>query len=106
MFWYIFFGFLGLVAVGAVWAFVFMQKVRRDGLDAEAVVARIEVSESLDSDGTRSVTKRCIVRYTNQNGTLVEAALANPKKGLAEGGRVRIKYLPGRENYPVLTEIL
>ena len=52
------------------------------------------------------MTKRCIVRYTNQNGTLVEAALANPKKGLAEGGRVRIKYLPGRENYPVLTEIL
>ena len=29
MFWYIFFGFLALVAVGAVWAFVFMRKVRR-----------------------------------------------------------------------------
>ena len=106
MFKYIFIGFFVLIAIGALWAYVVTNKVKKHGIETEAVVSRIEVQESLDSDNCVSRTEKCYVSYVNQNGETVEAVLSNPKKGLKQGSRLKIKYLPEKQEYPVLIEIL
>ena len=106
MFKYIFIGFFVLIAIGALWAYVVTNKVKKHGIETEAVVSRIEVQESLDSDNCVSRTEKCHVSYVNQNGKSVEAVLSNPKKGLKQGSRLIIKYLPEKQDYPVLIEIL
>ena len=106
MFKYIFIGFFVLIAIGALWAYVVTNKVKKHGIETEAVVSRIEVQESLDSDNCVSRTEKCYVSYVNQNGETVEAVLSNPKKGLKQGSKLKIKYLPEKQEYPVLIEIL
>ena len=106
MFKYIFIGFFVLIAIGAVWAYVVSNKVKKHGIETEAVVSRIDVQESLDSDNCVSRTETCYVSYVNQNGETVEAVLSNPKKGLKQGSRLKIKYLLEKQEYPVLIEIL
>lgn len=95
-----------LIGIGAIWAFLFSRRVKKDGIDAQATVSRIEVSESLDADGTVSRTETVWITYRNLNGETVEAMLSNPKKGLQESSRILIRYLPERQDYPVLVKVL
>lgn len=99
---------LAAFAAGAIWAFLFSKKVKKEGVETEAVVSRIEehewVGDAVDPD---RITVCYYITYTNQEGQAVEALLSNPK-GLSFdiGSRMKIKYLPDRQEYPVLTEIL
>ena len=98
----------GLVAAaiigGIVYSVMKTNKIKRDGIEADAYVARVDVEESTDSDGMTSTTEKVFVRYTGQDGKTVEARLANPREGLVMGDRIKIKYLPEKQKYVVMVD--
>ncbi len=98
--------FFALIACGGIWAYFFTKKVKREGIETDAAVCRIDKHEHTDSEGHTSWSEELVINYVNQEGELVEATLSNPKKGLRLGSRIRIRYLPDRQEYPVMTEIL
>ena len=81
-----------------------MKKVKQEGIEADAFVSRVDEDEYTDSDGMTTTTKKYIVRYTTQDGKVVEARLANPRKGLVMGDRVKIKYLAENPKYAVMRD--
>ena len=98
--------FAAVIVLGGVWAFFTTRRVKRDGIDAEAVVSCIKESVIENSDGTDDIRRTTYVQYRTLEGKTVEAVLSNPKSDLTEGTRVLIKYLPNKTEYPVLIEIL
>ena len=92
------------IVAGGIWAFIFSQKIKREGIETEAVVSRIKKNVWTEETGPDTVTLEYYVSYTNQEGQTVEAVLSHvPKKRyLEEGSRVKIKYLPSRQDYVVL----
>ncbi len=100
---------LVLFAIGGIWAFVVTKKVKEEGIEADAVVSRVELHEwsSLDHEfGHDSVTEEYYITYRNLEGQNVEAMLTNPGDYKFQvGDRMKIKYLPDRQEYPVLVEI-
>ena len=70
-------------------------KTKRDGIETDAFVTRVEEHNSYDSDGA-STTYYYYVRYQNQEGNTVEGLITNPKskKGVVVGSRIRILYRP------------
>ena len=74
------------------------------------MVSRIELQEWNGWSGdvwSESVTKNYYITYTNLKGQPVEALLSNPgKQTFKEGDRIRIRYLPDRQEYPVLVKVL
>ncbi len=98
---------LGLFVLGGLWAFIVSRKVRRDGLETTAVVSRVEEYERADLDAPNTVSKNYYISYTNQAGEQVEALLGDQRvDGLPIGSELKIKYLPDRQEYPVLIDIL
>ena len=89
-----------------VYAFRYIRKVKKNGLDAEAVVTRYETEETTDSDGFSETRTTYFVEYRTAEGETVEGTLANPKRGLAVGRRMKIKYLPEQKKHPVFIEYL
>ena len=78
MFEIIFLVVLAAFAIGGIWAYVVSKKVKEEGIETDAVVSRIE---------------------------LHEAMLSNPgDHKFEEGDRLRIKYLPDKQEYPVMVE--
>ena len=96
---------LAIVGGGFLYAFFWILRVKRNGIEAEGYISRIEEDDHIDGDGMSSVDYTYFVQYRTQEGRQVEAPLANPKSRLTVGTRVKIKYIPGRENFPVLTEM-
>ena len=102
---WILFGLVAAVIIGGiVYSIMRTNKMKRDGVEADAFVARIDVEESTDSDGMTSTTEKYIVRYTGQDGKVVEARLVNPKKGLVMGDRIKVKYLPEKPKYVAMVD--
>ena len=98
---------LSLFALGGLWAFFMSRKVRREGIETTAVISRIEEYERPDLDAPNTVSTNYYISYTHQTGDQVEALLGDQKvDGLPVGSKVRIKYHPDRQEYPVLIEIL
>ena len=108
MFEIIFTMLLAAFAIGGVWALVVSKKVKEDGIETDAVVSRIELQEWNGWSGgvwAENLTEVYYITYTNQKGQSVEAMLSNPgKHTFKEGDRIRIKYLPDRQEYPVLLD--
>lgn len=102
--WLIFAVFAAVIIGGIVYSLIHMNKVKKEGIEADAFVSRIDVEESTDSDGMTSTTEKYYVRYTGQDGKLVEARLANPKKGLVMGDRIKVKYLAEKPKYAVMVD--
>ena len=75
------------------------------GTEADAVVCSIE-EEVRSAGGEQYTWHYYYVRFTKEDGLETEARLLNPKKRLVTGSRVRIRYLPARDNVAVLTEII
>ena len=59
---------LAAFAIGGIWAYAVSKKVKKEGIETDAVVSRVELHEW--------------------------------------GDRMKIKYLPDRQDYPVLVKIL
>ena len=98
---------LAAFALGGIWAFVVSNKVKKEGIETDAVVSRVKLhvwSGGIGEAATRdSVTEEYDITYTNQQGQTVESTLTNPgNHTFKEGDRIRIKYLPERQDYPVL----
>ena len=101
---------LAAFAIGGIWANVVSKKVKEEGIETDAVVSRIELHEwsgGAEGPWTPSVTEDYYITYTNQEGKTVEALLSNPgDHKFKEGDRLRIKYLPDKQEYPVMVETL
>ena len=97
---------IALIAGSFIYAMIYIARVKRYGTEAEAYVSRLEEHESIDADGACSTYYDVYVIYRTQEGRQVEGTLSNPKNRLKEGDRLLIRYLPGKENIPVLTRIL
>ena len=98
---------LAAFAIGGIWAFVVSKKVKKQGVEADAVISRIEPHEWNGGTGDiwahDSVTEDYYITYTNQEGQNVEAMLSNPgDHAFKIGDKIKIKYLPKRQDYPVL----
>ena len=85
-----------LIAIGRI------IMIKRKGIEADAVVIGFEDHDTTDGEGMPMTYTDVLVRYRTQEGRIVEAALANAKNSLCLGERVMIKYIPGREDNPVL----
>ena len=103
MFETIFMIILAAFAAGGIWAFVVSKKVKNEGIETDAVVSRVELHEWGDLETRNSITEEYYITYRNQEGQAVEALLTNPgNHTFKEGDRIKIKYLPDRQDYPVM----
>ena len=80
-------------------------KTRRDGIETEALVSRVEEEDRISS-GTPYRIRNCYAIFRTEDGLENEVRLLNPKKSLAKGSIIRIRCLPGRVSYAVLTGIV
>ena len=89
---------LVVVAAAAIYIFYKIWYTKRNGIETEAIITRIEEESGVDA----SVTYHYFVQYT-MNGQKVEARLSNPGfgKGLEVGARITIKYLEEKPNAAV-----
>ncbi|MBQ9511167.1 MAG: DUF3592 domain-containing protein [Clostridia bacterium] len=103
---YIFGGIVVLaIIVGIIYSILNKNKIRKNGIEADAVVCRIEESTSYDEEtGTSSTTYRYFVKYTTKTGETVEARLADPPRTAVEGTQLRIKYLPEKPKFVIMAK--
>ena len=97
---------IAFVAASFLWTFFRIIRVKMLGVEVNAVVTRLEEHETTDADGIPNEYYEAYVRYQTQDGRTVNASLANSNTFLNIGDWVRIKYIPGQEDYPVLAGIL
>ena len=87
---------VAIIVAGVIYSIIFTRKVRKNGIEADAVLTRIEVDT--DSDG--DITTTYYVTYVNQEGQTVEAKLITaPPRSVREGAALRVKYLPEKPKY-------
>ena len=81
---------LVVVAAAAIYIFYKIWYTKRNGIETEAVITRIEEESGIDAN----ITYHYFVQYA-MNGQTVEARLTNPGfgKGLEIGTRITIRYL-------------
>lgn len=97
---------LAAFVIGGIWAFAVTKKVKKEGIETDALVSRVELHEWGDIETHGSVTEEYYITYTDQDGRATEAMLSNPgSHQFKEGDRIRIKYLPDRKEYPVLVTV-
>lgn len=94
---------IAFVLASFLWTFIKIFRVRMMGIEADAVVTRMEKHETIDSDGLPNEYFDAYVRFQAQDGRTVNACLANSDGFLNVGDLVKIRYIPGKEDYPVLT---
>lgn len=90
-----------VVIVAAVFTIKRNNAIQKDGIEADAVVSRIAENENRDDDGHVDYTYTYYVKYQTQDGQTVEAKLGNAPARIAEGSRLRIKYLPDKPKYVI-----
>ena len=97
---------VGIFAFFVIRTYVWQYDAKLNGVDAEARVSWIErVVRYGRGDGAEYPMTYYYVRFQRDDGLENEARLLNPNKRLKVGSRVRIRYIPGRENIATLMEI-
>ena len=97
---YIFIGVaVVVVAIVAVYSILRNKKINENGIEADAVVARIDTYTQTDADGSVSTNETYYVEYQNAEGQIVTAKLGNPPFGAVVGTTMRVKYLPEKPKY-------
>ena len=102
---------LALFVIGGIWAFIVTKKTKKEGIETDALITRIELHEWSGGTGdvgtSDSIAEDYYITYADQGGQNVEALLSNPgRHKFKDGDNIRIKYLSDRQDYPVLVEIL
>ncbi len=89
---------LVFIAAAAIYVFYKIWYTKRNGIETEAIITRIEEESNVDAN----ITYHYFVQYA-KNGKTVEATLSNPGfgKGLVVGARITIKYLEEKPNVAV-----
>ena len=88
-----------VVVIVAVYSFLRNKKINENGIEAAAVVSRIDTDTQTDSDGSVSTNETYYVDYQNAEGEIVTAKLGNPPFGAVVGTTIRVKYLPEKPKY-------
>ena len=102
---YLIFGVSALVIVAVViYTILRNKKIRESGVEADAVISRIEEEQTTSSEGGTDFTEIYYVTYINQEGQIVEARLSGAPGHTREGDRVRIKYLPEKPHFAILVK--
>lgn len=91
---------IGVVVVAIVGGIIFTvmrtNAIKKNGIEANAVVSRIKEQENTDSEGITDTTYIYYVTFTTQDGQSVEAKLSNPPSKIKVGDSLTIKYLPNK----------
>lgn len=99
---YILFGAVAALIIGfIVYTAIRNNRIRKNGVEADAVITRIEEQESVDSEGGVDYTYTHYVAYQSPDGQTVEAKLDHAPWGARVGDTLRIKYLPEKPNFAV-----
>jgi len=105
--------YIAIMIAGLIAAY-FLKRYNRQiktnwhGTETDAVVSRIEKEELPHPNCSYPFWPcyaTCYVRFRTEEGEETEAQLMNPKMPLNEGSRIRIKYLPEKDDLVILTEI-
>ena len=96
--------FLAIALALVVYSRLRDKKIKQGGYDAEALVSRIEESETVSSDEGITTSYTYYVQFEDNRGEVREAILVNPKRGLTEKSRIRIKYVPEKPRIAVMLE--
>ena len=80
-------------------------QAKRNGIETDACVSRIEEDKKV-SDGADYYRHYYYVVFRTNEGLQNEARLINPRGGLVAGSTVKVKYLPERNDYAVLTKVM
>ena len=100
--------FIAVVAIALVAGAVFTIKrnmaIQKNGVEADAVVSRIEENETDNDDGSRDISYTYYVRYQAQDGREVEAKLGSEPPHAVVGSKLRVKYLPEKPKYVILAK--
>ena len=84
-------------------------KIRWYGIEADAVVSRIEDDDVVialfnSEHRDRYPQYSCYAVFRTPSGLENESRLLNPKKGLTVGSRIKVRYLPSGAACAVLTQ--
>lgn len=102
---YLIFGAVAAVIIGvAVFTVIRNRKIRKNGVEADAVVSRIEETQSPSAEGGTDFSETYYVTYVDQNGQTVEAQLDHAPGRTRVGDPVRIKYLPEKPHFAILVK--
>ena len=94
-----------LVIIGvAVYAFIRNNKIRKNGVEVEATVSRIEEISSTSFEGGADYSYNYYVTYVSPDGKTVEALLNSAPGRTRVGDPVRIKYLPEKPKFALLVK--
>lgn len=90
-----------LILAGFVIGMIRNRKIRRNGIEAQGVISRVE--ERYESDGeSGSYTFIYYVSYTTREGKTVEARLGKMTQTHFDVGQsIRVKYLPEKPEYVI-----
>lgn len=75
------------------------KELNEKGIEADAIVSKIDEDEIENKDGTYETKYTYYVKYTLLNGQEVEAKLGNAPESIKKGQQVRIKYLEDKPRY-------
>lgn len=98
---FVFLGVILAVMGGlAIYTLIVNNKIRKNGIETDAVVSNIKEEESTDADTlATTVSYKYYVTYQTQDGQTVEALINKVPNNTGIGERVKIKYLPEKTNY-------
>jgi hypothetical protein len=102
---YIIFGAVAALIVGVgIYSIIRNSKIRKNGVEADAIVSRIEEDWTTSSEGGADYTEVYYVTFLDQNGQTVEARLNSQPGHTRVGDSVRIKYLPEKPHFAVIVK--
>ena len=102
---YIIFGAVAALIVGVgIYSIIRNSKIRKNGVEADAIVSRIEEDGTASSEGGADYTDIYCVAFSDQNGKTVEARLNSRPGHTRVGDSVRIKYLPEKPHFAVIVK--
>ncbi len=93
---------VGIFAFFILRTYVWQYNAKLNGIDAEAYVSWIEHVVRYGSGGAEYPMTYYYVRFRRIDGLETEARLMNPNRRLKTGTRVRIRYIPEREEIATL----
>ena len=95
---------IAVVAVVGLYAAYIQIKTKRQGIEVQAQV--VNVSEEWENDGdTHSLVYKYTVQYRTIDGETVTTGLggmSNSNKHLQVGDIITVRYLPEKQNYPIM----
>lgn len=100
----IFVGVALIIVAVVIYTILRNNKIRKSGVETDAVISRIEEERMTSSEGGADFTEIYYVTYVNQQGQTVEARLDSAPGRTREGDRVRIKYLPEKPHFAILVK--